>query len=295
MLGELVSFKNTNGLILDGMLFQVDNPIATIIHVHGSFGNFYQNQFIKVMAELYTQANINFLTFNLTTHDGISEGITHVNGIQQWNYTGYSLSDFNTCISDIRGAIKYAENFNARIILQGHSLGCDRILFFLTKCSCQYDCILLSPNNQRVSQEAWIYPEKVDKQIHRLESTNEDSFLLPLKEYGVISQDGMIEDAIDSFPFIPISKHALLSILKSPAFTFWDDLKNSSIFINCNVYAYIGGLDEYNSEGNGILKDLQNHVKNFTICYLADSNHHFLGHEQTVCSSIIKWIKEIKL
>ena len=71
---ELITFKSSAGLHLDGLLFQKDNYRKTIIHVHGSYGNFYQNHFLRLMARQYTDSGINFLSFNLAGHDGFGEG-----------------------------------------------------------------------------------------------------------------------------------------------------------------------------------------------------------------------------
>ena len=43
MKGELVKFKNSEGLFLDGMYFASEDSKKVIIHIHGSFGNFYSN------------------------------------------------------------------------------------------------------------------------------------------------------------------------------------------------------------------------------------------------------------
>ena len=75
MKGELVKFKNSEGLFLDGMYFACEDSKKVIIHIHGSFGNFYSNYFIKEMADVYVTAGFNFLTFNLTQHDGIAEAV----------------------------------------------------------------------------------------------------------------------------------------------------------------------------------------------------------------------------
>lgn len=66
MITELVKFKNRSGLFLDGLYFYSPMNCCVVINVHGSFGNFYSNAFIKIMAESYNKKGINFLSFNLT-------------------------------------------------------------------------------------------------------------------------------------------------------------------------------------------------------------------------------------
>ena len=50
-----------------------DSIPATVIHIHGSCGNFYENAFIATMARLYTARGVNFLSFNNRGHDCIAE------------------------------------------------------------------------------------------------------------------------------------------------------------------------------------------------------------------------------
>src|SRR5438093_13111615 len=127
-LGELVTLRSTKGLDIDGILYRSDSGKATIVHIHGSFGNFYQNRFVRLMARRYCEARMNFLSVNMAGHDGLVEGYRHN---LEFEYLGGAVADFGECVADIEGAVLFARQFSDRIILQGHSLGCDRVLHFL--------------------------------------------------------------------------------------------------------------------------------------------------------------------
>ncbi len=71
--GKLVSIECTDGLRMKGYLALSKENFATIIHIHGNFGNFYENEFIPIMAERYTDSGLNFLSINNRGHDGIAE------------------------------------------------------------------------------------------------------------------------------------------------------------------------------------------------------------------------------
>src|SRR2546426_6395954 len=139
-LGELVTFKSSAGLHLDGILYRREENVTTIIHVHGSYGNFYQNHFIRLMAESYLASQINLLSFNLAGHDGFGEGYRNM---EDFEYVGGAVNDFGECVSDIAGAVAFVNGFSDRIILQGHSLGCDRILHYLVVRKSSLDFVLL--------------------------------------------------------------------------------------------------------------------------------------------------------
>ena len=165
ILGELVTFKSSAGLHLDGILYQDDSNRKTIIHIHGSYGNFYQNFFVRLMADRFLESRLNFLSFNLAGHDGFGEGYRN---IEDFEYVGGSVQDFSECIADIEGAIAFVTTFSEEIVLQGHSLGCDRILHYLITKKSTLDFILLSPCDSYQLQCNWIHPETVEEQIARL-------------------------------------------------------------------------------------------------------------------------------
>src|ERR1039457_5996558 len=112
-LGELVTIKNTKGLSLDGICYRRQRNRITIVHIHGSFGNFYQNEFVRFMAKKYAHAGVNLLSLNMASHDGLSEGYRDQS---EFEYVGGAVADFSECVADIQGAVQYAVQFSDRVI-----------------------------------------------------------------------------------------------------------------------------------------------------------------------------------
>ena len=125
--GELLSVVNGAGLVLDGLVFSPPRPRLAIVHVHGSLGNFYQQPFIRVFANRLARHGIALLSFNLTAHDGITEGY---NVAGDMRYIGGSLAAFASCLDDLDALVRVARTLCPQVVLQGHSLGCDRVLFY---------------------------------------------------------------------------------------------------------------------------------------------------------------------
>lgn len=187
--GELMSVVNGVGLVLDGIVFRPPNPRLAIVHVHGSLGNFYQQPFIRVFAKRLAHHGVALLSFNLTAHDGVSEGYTPDQGMQ---YIGGSLSRFETCLDDLDALLCFASSICPRVVLQGHSLGCDRVLFYVQQRAKCVPLILLSPCDSYRLQEIWLDGEKVTEQAVRLssESDNDGQInLVPAAEYGLAGPD----------------------------------------------------------------------------------------------------------
>ena len=187
--GELVTFKNLAGFHHDGILYERPQHRTTVIHVHGSLGNFYQNEFLRVMAAVYTAHGINLLSFNLRGHDALAEGYRN-----EWDfeYAGGSIATFTECVIDLQAAVDFVAPFSDRIILQGHSMGCDRVLHYLLSTGADYDAILLSPCDSYQLQANWIAPETVEHQIARLKrhtpSETHYEWLSP-SEFGITQGD----------------------------------------------------------------------------------------------------------
>jgi len=285
--GELITFQNTTGFHHDGVLYESENSKKTIIHVHGSYGNFYQSPFVRVMAKAYVENGYNFLSFNLRCHDGFAEGYKNENDFE---YVGGALTDWATCVSDIESAVQFAITFSDRIIIQGHSLGCDRTVEYLLKSNKDFDFILLSPCDSYQLQSKWLQPdETVEQQTKRLkigQTTLNNFDWLPINEYGVYS---MKEDYI-----LPITRKALLSIISGPPFKLFKISDPVHYYLNQNCFIYIGGKDNLQTEKPMMMFDFfKERIKNVESCLVEDGDHMLKNYEEKVAKKIIMWLKTL--
>ena len=284
--GELVKFQNTKGYHLDGILYEAANSRKTIIHIHGSYGNFYQAYFPRVFSKTYTEAGYNFLSFNLTCHDGFAEGYINETGFE---YVGGAVSDFSSCVSDIEGAIEFAKQFSDNIILQGHSLGCDRTVEYLIKSNRKIDFILLAPCDSYRLQSKWIAPLTVEEQLKRLqlnENELKDFDWLEIKEYGVYSPN---EEYI-----LPITRKALLSIMTGASFKLFNIQEQTEYFIDQNCFVYIGGKDNLQTEKSDIMFDFfKKRTKTLEPCLITNGDHMLKDCEEDVSKKILLWLEKL--
>jgi hypothetical protein len=282
--GELVAFPSASGMRLYGLCFLAKRPGTTIIHVHGSFGNFYANAIIQEMASSYVNAGISFLTFNTTCHDGVAEG--ERNGL--FEYVGGGCTDFGECLADIDGAIQYCKPFSRRIVLQGHSLGCDRVLYHRLKSGQAYDFILLSPCDSYRLQKDWIFPETVEAQVRRLKAeAPRDPYFdwLSSREYGV-------KGGADWTYCIPITRKSFLSIAEGPPFSLLNVEHPAEYHIDSRVFAYIGGQDKLQVWPPDIMfGHLRQRIKKLHENFIAEGDHMLVGCEEDVISRVIAWAR----
>lgn len=290
--GRLVNFANSKNLELIGMLFEPDVPTdCIVIHVHGNYGNFYNNKFIWHMSKAYTKNGMAFLSFNLSSHDGLCEGYR----LGELDYIGGGVADYNESILDIDAAIKYVKHKGyTHVILQGHSLGCDKIIEYILKHP-NGDCgvILLSPVDSYAVQKRWLELHKgetIQDQIIRLKNTynscNETLDWLSSDEYGAEGQNA------DWIYKIPVTKKALLSILQGSAFKYLNLENNVDFFINNQVFVFLGKRDGLQMSSQAEMRlFLDRHMKNAFFEDSLDSDHDIIGVENELCDKIVAWIK----
>ena len=290
-LGKLVNFSNKHNLELIGILFEPQNMAldSIIIHIHGNYGNFYNNKFLWYMSKTYTKSGISFLSFNLSAHDGLCEGYR----VGELDYIGGGVSDYNESISDIEAAVEFASSLGYRnIYLQGHSLGCDKILEYVIKHKADnINVILLSPVDSYAVQTRWLSIHKnetVEDQICRLKamkSMNSELEWLNLDEYGA---EGLNDDWVYQ---IPITRKALLSILEGSAFKYLNLKSGTNFSINNDAFIFLGihdGLQMTSQKEVRIF--LEKHIPNCHIEDTLDSDHDIIGVEQALADGIVNWI-----
>ena len=125
---ELTRINSIDWIEQPGILYTPDKETNKIvIHVHGLNGNFYENRFLDILAESYTEKNYAFLTFNNRWRWFITE-------LLKWDdfiTIGWSLERFKDCILDIQGVVNWVKSqWFEEIILEWHSYWCNKVLYY---------------------------------------------------------------------------------------------------------------------------------------------------------------------
>lgn len=286
--GELLSIINPSGLVLDGISYCPATPQLVVVHVHGSLGNFYQQAFIRVFAKYLMAHGVGLLAFNLTAHDGIAEGYAPDGDMK---YVGGSLSSFETCLGDLDAMVSVAQSICPNVVLQGHSLGCDRVLYYAEQREARIPLILLSPCDSHRLQETWLDGEEVAAQVQRLsavaESASEVELIAPC-EYGVKGSEGWTYS-------IPIGRRALLSIMTGAAFRTLHLDRPARVVSDAAALVYLGEADAIRGAP---LQDMADHVRQLLpsaeILQLS-GDHSLEGCEETVAGGILTWACSVGL
>lgn len=290
-IGRLIKLESRSGLLLDGILYSNENlqNDTLILHVHGALGNFYSNEFLWKFAEATAGEAIDFLPFNLACHDGIAEGYR---SDEEFFYVGGSVSRFESCLDDIAGALLFGRSRYRHVFLQGHSMGCDRIVAYLLD-NPGIDVAgasLLSPCDSYQLHMNWLDDETPEQQAPRIRACipREDSYwaLLPETEYGLRQGDW-------TYP-IPVTPKAFLSILEGPPFNLFRMSNPNDFHISVPCFAYIGGSDHLQTAPPGqMLQYLRSRVENLNALQLPEGGHSLESCDETVATAVAQWARSV--
>ena len=286
---EVVKFNAIDGFIYKGLLYRSDNSKKTIIHIHGMCGNMLSFSSLIGLAVAYVQNGYNLLTFNLKAHDCIAEG-NWTKGTSPddsyFFYVGGSLEPFERCIIDIESAINFVSQFSDEIILQGNSMGCERIITFQLATKKNYNTILISPCDAYKLQMNYIYPQTIDEQIEELKQYD-NTALLPPRFFGINS--GKNETYT-----IPIYKKALFSILTGMALKVFRQDKNLDYYLPISCICLLGKNDTLQTyQPQQAFEILKHKFHNFNGFALA-GDHEMIPMENEMATLIIEWLKQSK-
>lgn len=280
---RLVQFETKDGLRLNGAVEDVGSE-TTIIHIHGKSGNFYENKFVKIMLEAYPSAGFNFLTFNNRGHS------TYVEAMRKGEivYVGSAVEKFSESLLDLEAAEQFARTLGPRVVLQGHSFGCEKIMFYSQHVNPNLELVLLSPCDGYRLQNVYIAPETVDQQVERLRRSYRLQGLewLPQEDYGIRVPGKTYH--------VPIVAESLVDLLTGPAFQLLAvDKPWAGPLLSARSFVYLGGRDPLQVGGvEPMVTALRSRFQDARITTFPEGEHHLAPIQRQVVASITSWLRE---
>jgi len=118
----IVDVETKDKLPLYGLLSE-SNKNTIVINIHGTGSNFYENDFAGPLAEALGDNGISFLS---TNNRGASV-------LQAYPPCGSAMEHFEDCLLDIDAWVEFVISKGySKIILQGHSLGAEKLVYFMS-------------------------------------------------------------------------------------------------------------------------------------------------------------------
>lgn len=290
MCTEIIKFNAKDGIFLDGIIKK--NNIATskiLIQVHGMTSNCFKER-DKIIANQLKDLSIDVLRFN----NRGSEIVRYISNGKKKILGGMAYEDIEECYFDIVGAIEYAMQLGYQdIYLQGHSLGCTKVLYTYNKLRNEKNClinkikgvILLSlvdiPNmvalglNQKFVKLA----EEKEKNGEEMQLMPLESFIHPISVKTYLKYTKYNKDIDFARYHDECDKFEVLNGIKCPVFMRWgninelinQDAKNLSEFLNTKIIneekdiSYIDGADHgYHGKEVELAKEIKSFLKKYS-------------------------------
>lgn len=289
---EQIEFLATDGIILDGLLYKSkERTNKVILAVHGMSSNCMKKR-DQVISKKANENNIDYFCFNNRGSELVKYTRRNIEGKKEKFIMGTSFEDVTEGYEDIVGAmIKLKELGYEEIYLQGHSLGCTKIVYSYNELKEEQDdlinmvkgVILLSLVDIPQTLKFYLrenfnkyleYAEEQEKQNKTNELMPKESFIHPIsvKTFLRYARDNK---EIDFAGYGRDTKLEKLNNIDVPLFMRWGN-DNEML---------LQRVEELVDIVNNILKN-----ENKDIDYIDGANHGYENREEELAEQIIKFI-----
>jgi hypothetical protein len=235
------------------------------------------------MAAHYVASGYAFLSFNLRGHDCIAEGYRRDG---EFRYVGGSLEPFATSIGDISAAIDLLTARGFRVAaLQGHSLGCDRIVEFSLSTGRNYPLILIAPCDSYDLQRRYTEGRGIDEQRKELRAmvAGGSPRILFEGHYGVRFGD---EDY-----YTPVGPSTLLSMIDGPPFKLFRYDSEASWSLGIPGLVVLGSNDSLLTYPIPTVETyFENAFQPVSFLKYDGAYHDFTDFEEFVAADCVRWL-----
>lgn len=276
---KVMSFQSIDGLLLHGYLFKGNNN-KCVLHVHGLAGNFYSSMYHPFMAKSYKKLGYDYFVFNNRGSEYIKRLKNGKTG--QSAYYGFAFELFEESYKDIIGAIDCLKKCGyQKIILQGHSSGCQKIIYTLSKTNPKINIdyvILISPCDDVGLAIQKYGNQKMKEKI----------------KFAQIYKQGLLP--LDFFFDMPISKKTFLSHYgpdsKFNIFHYHDRSKPfNELSHNKKTTLIVFGEKDYVIDFD-IVRDVYEKFNNYTVKVIQGADHKYRGKEKELAKEIYDYVRQ---
>lgn len=293
---EVIYFLATDGIKLDGLLYTSKNKTEDIIlSIHGMATNCMKKR-ETTMAKFANENNIDYFCFNNRGSELVKYIRRYTEGKREKELGGTSYEDVLEGYEDITGAIiKLKELGYKNIYLQGHSLGCTKIVYTYNELKDEQDDMV--NNIKGIILNSLIDIPRALKVYLR---DNFDKYLAYAEDK---EKNGQKDEMMPQEAFIhPISVKTFLRYARDYQdinFANFGEDKELKVLNNIDVPLFMrwGNVNEMIVQMPEELVDLMNKCitnPNKDIYYMDGANHSYERKEEELAKQIIAFINRNK-
>ncbi len=291
---EVIYFLATDGIKLDGLLYTCKQKTEDIIlSIHGMGSNCMKKRETTI-AKLANENNIDYFCFNNRGSELIKYTRRYTEGKREKDLGGTSFEDVLEGYEDITGAIiKLKELGYKNIYLQGHSLGCTKIVYTYSELKDEQDEMLNNikgiilnslidiPRTLKIYlrdnfNKYLEYAEEKEKNEKEIEMMPKEAFIHPISVKTFLRYARDYKD-INFANYGEDKELKKLNDIDVPLFMRW------------------GNINEMIVQTPEELVDIMNYTitnPNKDIYYIYGANHSYEGKEEELAKQIIEFIRK---
>lgn len=291
---ELINFMATDGVNLEGILYKASSNISEkiILSVHGMTSNCFKKRDIEI-AKKANEKEIDYFAFNNRGSEIVKYIEKETEGQPAKELAGTAYEDVLEGYEDIVGAIiKLKELGYKNIYLQGHSLGCTKIVYTYNELINNDETeilenikgvILLSLVDIPMALKVYLrdnfkqyldYAEKLEHENKIYGMMPRESFIHPISVKSFLRYARDNKD-IDFANYGKDNELEKLNNIQVPLFMRWGN-DNEMI---------IQQADELSTMVNNIITN-----ENKNIDYIDGANHSYTGKEKELAEQIVEFV-----
>lgn len=262
--------------------FESNKKDICIICIHGMCGTIIDNYFATVWGKLLAKNDIGFIYEHNRGHS-IENDIVMKDG--SFKRCGCMYEIFEDCIYDIDLAIQTAkEKGYKRIILLGHSLGCNKVIYYYYKKHPNILGIILASAPDMIGSHLLIEPDYEELLKEAKENIDKNQ---PTKLLHKMIEDYMYMSSQTYYNwFHKNSNLNNLPIISNPK--NWEQLET----IDVPILTFSGSKDEDYYLHLDLLKEKATNCKNFEYQIIENTGHTYQEKELETGNLILNWINK---
>lgn len=271
-----------DGLMLPMVHFESKEKNICVICIHGMCGTIVDNYFATVWGKVLSEKNIGFIYEHNRGHS-IENDIVMKDG--SFKRCGCMYEIFEDCIYDIDLAIQTAKDKGyKRIILLGHSYGCNKVIYYYYKKHPNILGIILASAPDMIGSHLLLEPDykellaEAKKNIDNNEPTKllhkmiEDyMYMSSLTYYNWYNENSNL----DNLPVISNKEH-------------WKQFET----IDVPILTFSGSNEEDYYQHLDLLKDKALNCNNFEYKIIENTGHTYKNKEKEIANLIFEWINK---
>ena len=271
-----------DGLRLPMIHFESNKKDICVICIHGMCGTIIDNYFATVWGNLLAKNGMGFIYEHNRGHS-IENDIVMKDG--SFKRCGCMYEIFEDCIYDIDLAIQTAkEKGYKRIILLGHSLGCNKVIYYYYKKHPNILGMILASAPDMIGSHLLIEPEYEELLKEAKENIDKNQ---PTKLLHKMIEDYMYMSSQTYYNWFHNNSNLNnLPIISNPK--NWEQLET----IDVPILTFSGSKDEDYYLHLDLLKEKATNCKNFEYQIIENTGHTYQEKELETGTLILNWINK---